>query len=230
MSKSKGIVKRSAGDVVHSTVKGALGAVPYVGPLAAELFQLVIAPPLEKRRSEWMEDIAKRLKELEKEKRISYEELESNDQFVDAILKTTQIALRNSQKEKLEALKNALVNVALGKYTDQDTMHTFLNFIDTFSVWHIRILKLYDDPTKWFEESRRAFPTYIGGLETIMEEAYPDLRGKRTFYDIVWRELSQNGLLTGVSLHTMMTGQGISQRHTTDLGQQFLSFIMTEQF
>jgi hypothetical protein len=228
MSKSKGPAKRSAGDFVHSTVKGALGAIPCAGPLAAELFQLVIAPPLERRRAEWMEDIAKRLKKLEEEKRISYEELGSNDQFVDAILKTTQIALRSSQKEKLEALKNALVNVALGNFTDQDTMHTFLNFIDTFSVWHIRILKLYNDPTRWFEESGRAFPNYFGGLETIMEEAYPDLRGKRNFYDIVWRELSQNGLLTGASLHTMMTGQGLSQRHTTDLGQQFLKFIMTE--
>lgn len=50
--------KKSAGDIAHTSAKAALSALPYVGGPAVELFQLVLQPPLEKRRAEWMERIA----------------------------------------------------------------------------------------------------------------------------------------------------------------------------
>lgn len=43
-------LKNSAGDYVHTTVKGLLSSVPLVGGAVTELFNLVISPPLEKRR------------------------------------------------------------------------------------------------------------------------------------------------------------------------------------
>jgi hypothetical protein len=226
MTKQKDPLKPSAGDYLHSIVKAGLSSVPYGGSAAAELFALVIAPPLEKRRKKWMDDVAERLKRLEVDKRVDLAELQNNDLFIDVVLKTTQFALRNSQKEKLEYLKNALLNVATGKYSDEDTVHSFLNLVDNFSAWHIRILRLYDDPVRWFQEQGKVAPDfYTAGLEAVMETAYPDLRGKREVYDIIWRELSQNGLLGGASLHAMMTGQGLLQRKTTELGRQFLEFI-----
>ncbi len=53
------------GDVAHTMVKAGLSAIPAVGGPVAEIFAAVIAPPLVKRRDEWIEAIAKHLKELE---------------------------------------------------------------------------------------------------------------------------------------------------------------------
>jgi hypothetical protein len=39
-------------DIAHSLVKGGLGAIPVIGSLAAEVFGLVVTPPLEKRRAD----------------------------------------------------------------------------------------------------------------------------------------------------------------------------------
>lgn len=66
-------------DVAHSLAKGGLGAIPVVGSLAAEIFGLVVTPPLEKRRAEWMNEIAEKLKELEDAKVINLEELQNNE-------------------------------------------------------------------------------------------------------------------------------------------------------
>jgi hypothetical protein len=40
------ISKKSAGDWVHALVKGSIGLVPGVGNVAAEVFGLVLAPPV----------------------------------------------------------------------------------------------------------------------------------------------------------------------------------------
>ena len=54
----------SAVDVLHTALRAALGSVPVVGAAAVELFALVVATPLEKRRHRWMEEVATRLVEL----------------------------------------------------------------------------------------------------------------------------------------------------------------------
>jgi ABC-type transport system involved in cytochrome bd biosynthesis fused ATPase/permease subunit len=52
----------SAGDAAHALAKGAAGVVPYAGGFLAELLQMVVAPPLEKRKAEWMNSVADGLK------------------------------------------------------------------------------------------------------------------------------------------------------------------------
>jgi hypothetical protein len=65
----------------------------------------------------------------------------------------------------------------------------------------------------------------MGGLSTILERAYPDLQGRRDFYDQVWRELYGRGLVTTEGLHTTMSAQGLASKRTTDRGDRFLAFI-----
>jgi hypothetical protein len=99
--------KQSKGDVAHSIVKAGLSSVPVIGSAAAELFQNVVQPPLEKRRIQWMDQVGKKLTELE-ENGLKLEELQENEQFISAAMHASQIALRNHQSEKLESLRNAL--------------------------------------------------------------------------------------------------------------------------
>jgi hypothetical protein len=57
--------KTTTKDILYSLAKGGVGSIPIIGALAAEIFSMVITPPMEKRRAEWMNDIAERLKALE---------------------------------------------------------------------------------------------------------------------------------------------------------------------
>jgi len=51
--------------VLHAIAKGALSGIPIGGGVAAEMFGLVLAPPLSKRRDMWFESLAERLKAIE---------------------------------------------------------------------------------------------------------------------------------------------------------------------
>ncbi len=47
-NKNLQVPKRAKGDVAHAVTKAGLSAIPVLGGAAAELFQNVIQPPLEK--------------------------------------------------------------------------------------------------------------------------------------------------------------------------------------
>jgi len=110
------VPKQSIGDVAHAIAKAGLSAIPVVGSPVAELLQLLIQPPIEKRRTEWMSQIGEALRDLEA-KGLKLEDLQNNDQFVSAVMYASQLALRTHQSEKLAALRNAILNVAQGART-----------------------------------------------------------------------------------------------------------------
>src|SRR5215510_5168157 len=93
---------RTSGDLVHVGVKALLGSIPLIGAAAAELFGLVVAPPLERRRGKWMREIGEALSRAHAAKAIDLEQAASNDSFLDTALQASQIALRNHQDEKIE--------------------------------------------------------------------------------------------------------------------------------
>lgn len=143
----------------------------------------------------------------------------------------SNLALRNHQEEKLAALRNAIVNSALPNAPDESLQQIFLNLVDTFTVWHLALLKLFQGPEKWAEENNHKFPNLsAGGLSTIVESAFPQLRGQRAFYDIVWRDLYSSGLVTTDGLHVTMSGHGLMQKRTTEMGDKFLKFISKPEF
>ena len=144
--------KPGKGDVVHAVVRAGLSSIPAVGGPAVELFQMVFAPPLEKRRDEWMNQVGEALRDLEQERGIRLEDLQANDVFIDTVLQATQIAFRSSQEEKRGALRNAIYNAALSNPPEQSLQQIFLDLIDSFTVWHLRILKLFDNPPQWLKK------------------------------------------------------------------------------
>lgn len=222
------VLKATTGDIVHRVIKGSLGAIPFAGGLAAEFFDLVIKPPLSKRLNEWMESVTEGLKGLESNVQgFKLEDLSHNEMFITTVMQATQAATRNHQKEKLEALRNACLNAALPDPPEEDLQMIFLGYIDSFTTWHIRILKLFNDPIEWFKQNGKKFPDFqMGGLESVLTEAYPELRGNRSFYDQVFKDLYERGLINTESLHAMMTGNGLKARRSSDMGKRFICFIM----
>lgn len=226
MTETKKSVKPIKADIAYSIVKAGLGSIPIAGAVASELLTLLITPPLERRRSEWMDELGERLRKLEQEKGLDLASLRENDLFIDTVLYATQLALRTSEQEKIEYLRNAIVNTALGDTPDQSLTKMFLNLIDEFTVWHIRILTLFDDPQSWYIESGKELPKLlIGTLSSVLTEAYPELKSKTDFCNLIWDDLNRAGLHQSGSLQTMMSGNGVLESRTTVFGKQFLEYI-----
>jgi len=207
----------SKGDVAHSIAKSGLSAIPVIGGAAVELFQNVVQPPLEKRRVEWMAQVGEKLQELE-EKGFNLETLQENEQFISAAMYASQLALRTHKEEKIEALRNAVVNVARGQAPEDAMQHIFLNFVDTLTELHIQILKLFQAPTPPPNMS-------MGGLSDVLEYNMPEMRGRQDIYDQLWKDLYMRGLVSTDGMHMTMSGNGLGQKRTTGLGDAFLSFI-----
>lgn len=213
-------------DIEYSIAKAGIGSLPIIGAAAVELLQILVTPPLEKRRIEWMKNIGERIKQLEDERNFDVASLQDNDIFIDVILHTTHHALKTSEREKLDYYKNAILNTALGEHPELSEIQIYLNLIADFTIWHIKILKLFDCPADWFEQNTKLTPDYRTlNLSNILELAYPELIGKREFYTLIWEDLQRASLIyKSRLLHFHTNGSGV----TSSFGKKFLRFIYDE--
>ena len=216
-------------DKSHAAVKAGLAIIPGIGGTAAELFSMVIAPPLEKRRNQWLDDIAERLKSLERAvDGFRVEDLSQNETFITVVMHATQVAIRNHQQEKLEALRNAVLNTAMSKAPENDRQLMFLNFIDELTPWHLRLLRFFDAPETWGNRHNISYPNWHSGSPgNLLEFTFEELSGQRDFYDQVVRDLHYRGLMSIDSLHTRMTVRGMFESRTTEMAKGFLAFILS---
>lgn len=208
---------QSKGDVAHALAKAGLSTIPVVGGPAVEIFQLLVQPPLEKRRAEWMQAVGEKLQQLE-EKGLNLEDLQKNEQFVSAVMHATQAAMRTHVAAKRHALRNAILNIAVGQSADETVLHLLLSFIDDLTEMHLRILKAFHQP---------AVPPGLsmGGLSSVLEYGIPALANRRDIYDQLWKDLYTRGLVNTEGLHVTMTGNGLASRRTTGLGEALLKLI-----
>lgn len=214
------------GDAAHAIVRSGLGAIPFAGTAAIELLNAIVASPLEKRRTKWMEDVGEALKELEDKMGIVLDSLQEKEDFIDVAIEATQLAIKTSIHEKKEALKNAILNSALPAQPEQSLQKMFLSFIDTLTVWHLKLLELFNDPPAYIESHQIQMGNIsTGTMSHLVEKAFPDLRGKRNLYDLIWKDLYSRALVNTDGLHTIMTGSGIIAKRTTEIGRLFLEYI-----
>ena len=63
------------------------------------------------------------------------------------------------------------------------------------------------------------------GLSNILDLAFPELKDRRDFYDIVWQDLYRAGLHGTHTLHAVISANSLMVGRTTDIGKRFLKFI-----
>lgn len=208
------VPQKEPADYAHALAKTIIASVPrwWAAP-ASELFSLVIASPIEKRRDEFLEDIAWVVRETAaRVDDLQPEKLAQNDAFVSAVIYAARIAISTHQREKLDALRNAVLNVALSKTVEEEKHIVFLHLIEVFSVTHFEILRLF--------ANRSIFPA------ARMRE----LRERRALTDPMVIDLNDRGLLVDprpyVSRNREPTDSLTLQQWTlSPLGNEFLMFI-----
>ncbi len=219
--------RATPGDDAHAIARSALGVVPFAGTGAVELFNRIITPPIERRRDEWRIAVGQALDELLNREQLTVSALIADESFTTVLLQASAIAVRNHEREKLEALRNAVLNSAQPLPIDISKREMFLQLVDQFTVWHLRILQLFAAPKEWLNVHRKRAPEFSlsSSLEAVLLAAYPELKDQRDFYDVIGNELHAKGLFNTNGLHGMMTAQGAYQKRTTALADQFLLFI-----
>ena len=219
--------EREFEDQSREAAKIALSAVPVVGGAAAAVFESIFRSPLEQRKNKWLDALADAIRKLqEKVGAIDAESLRDNETFVTIATQATQIALRNHQAEKLEALRNAVLNSPLPNAPDEDTQMIFLNLVDSLTPTHVRLLRLFDDPQGHAEEKSISYDNAItGSLSQLIEDVFPELQGRRDFYNQVVRDLHASGLSGASDTGVMISGSGMLGRRTTTWARQFIQFI-----
>ena len=166
-------------DMTRAGAKTLVSMITFVGGAGAELIGL-LSSPVGLRRDAWLEDLERRLRDLESEiAGFRFEDLAQNEQFVSATLVATQAALKTHQQEKVQALRNAVLHVALGHEPDSDRQQQFLALVDRFTAAHLTLLRFFQDPAGHFERTCRPVPTVPAGTNLLAYEfvrsALPEL-------------------------------------------------------
>jgi hypothetical protein len=193
---------------------------------------LFLNNPLTHRRDAWFQDLAARLEELEGQiGGFSLSTLADNEQFVSATLQATQAALRTHQKEKLEALRNAVLNSAAKREPEDDYQTVFLSLVDRFSPAHLRLLKSFRSPgfTKgaspdymrwrlegWEKQGWHPLPRWIRDHSPGFRDAAQE------FIQVLLSDLHSAGLTRA---ETGSDDLPEGQKWTTEFGNRFLKFI-----
>lgn len=217
---------RSKAEIGASIVSAGISSVPVLGGAAAELFELVLAPSLEKRRDEWLRKLGEAVEELRTRlDGFDPRALEGNEQFVSAVLAASTVAVKTHQEEKLEMLRNALVNAVLPGAPDEHEQMTFLRFVDVLTPLHVRVLRFLEDPNRWYDEAGADKPSFsMGGLGAILFPAFREFSEETleaVLFDLDQRRLSD----AAGSLRVGMTSAGVWSSRVRPLGTRFLAFV-----
>lgn len=220
-------LKNTSGDYVHSVVNAAVSSIPIFGSAASEIFNMVIASPIEKRKEKWMITIAEELDKLQdKTENFDVHSLCDNDLFISILNRASQLALSNHQAEKINALKNAVVNTALNINIDENEQMMFLTLIDTMTPWHIKIIFYFENPVSRFAENNLKPKEYaMGAPILLLQEFYPELKEREDFVKNIVSDLYNKGILSINDLNCSMSSSGMYSSRLTEYGSRFLKFI-----
>ncbi len=190
---------------------------------------LIYTPVYERRMLIWYKQVIAAIKHLRQHHRELEEDvLKLNESFLTTALHAVQIAARTHQENKREALRNAVLNSALPNAPDEDVQLMFLNAIDVFGKWHIKLLDFMSAPFDRIKEVPRPIPGMKGEWVRVMLaswQAFPELGGRQTFVTQVIEDLKNRGFVE--SRHLLGTFVELERSYTTDLGERFLKFIKT---
>ena len=182
---------------------------PFLGS-GITLFDLLTTPARSRRMSDWCEDLRQRLNDLSrKAKDLTPEKLADSDAFQSAFAQATTAALKTHQKEKLEALRNAVLNVAVGTSLSDDLQTLFINLVDGFTPQHLLALD-------YLEHRNQALWAKLSPHRDLIDQAVTDLNSRGMIKDT--RPYAARGRDTPEPLIS-------SPWEISGMGKQFLTFI-----
>jgi hypothetical protein len=208
--------KADAADVRHR-VEAAIAATNSITGVVAAIAGL-LTPPLEQRRTEWFEQLWEALTQLQNRLGdFDINELAANEQFVTAVLHATTVAVRTHRKEKHDALRNAVLNVAAGTAPEDDLQMMFLDALDDLTPSHIGVL------------ASRANADKVSAGESmhlVADRIRPAGMGNEMLAQIV-RDLESRGFVETTTSWEQLDASSATHAgvRLTEHGKRFLDFV-----
>jgi hypothetical protein len=226
---------RTAFDYGLAVAKVAAIAFPFLGA-GVTLVDLVTAPMRGKRFSDWCEELRLSLNELsDKVDGLTPEALAKDEAFFSTFAQAAQSAIRTHQREKLDALRNAVLNTAIGNSQSPDYDMVFLSLIERFTPLHLKVLATFATeafPPRYIDESlgddpsssRQADYERRQSLYQWVRARVPDLEGDEGFLQALLTDLSGAGLTT---IHPEIRSVAADRLGgtATEFGRALLRFI-----
>lgn len=210
-------------EIIEISAKTALSVIPVGGALIAGVWDSIKSNCAQKRLEDWQNRIEERLSKIE----LSLEEVGQNENFTSAMFQATELAIKTSENEKREFLANAVLNSLTCTFEESIVM-MFLNMIEKYTIWHLKILDFFENPEKFNNVNKSKY--YMGSPKTVLFDVYPELKEKEKYVDKIVKELYSDGLMTTESLNTMMTADGMVASRTSEIGKDFIRFITTKEY
>jgi hypothetical protein len=201
-----------------------ISAISYTGDPAKEFYSAIIAKPFNERSGKWIESIAESLKRLEG---CNIEELYYNETFITIVMHASQSAIRNHQEEKLDALRNAVLNSALPNPPEEDLQLIFINLIDSFVPWHLKALYFLNNPKKYNISSMGIAKAKLSIKRdfNILMAPFPELINRGSFCRLLIRNLLSLNLIYSDADDLDYGTKNKNEFIVTGMGCKFLKFI-----
>lgn len=213
-------------DLAYNASGAAIASIPGVGPAAEALFKNIVSEPLQKRRDKWFTKLAFALRELqERFNGFDPNDLKDNENFIDVVSSATQAAMKTHNEARREALKNAVLNSAVGMTVDDVLQGKFLRLIEEFTGVHIRILSVLANPGN-FDNCQEMAAQMMGSQIRVIRAEIPQKEINESIFDIALNELNNEGLINIDELRRgTLVGRFLLSKRTTEIGDLFLKFI-----
>ncbi len=250
-------LKPSIGDYGYALINaGASTGISIIFPPFAPIFSalfgtVILPPPISKRLNDFLSEVTEELKELEqKVENFKIEDLAKNESFLTTLIHAYELVIRTHQEEKLEALRNAVLNSALPNAPEDDIKIIFLKLIESFTVTHIKLLKffsesksegwIYDlaeniDHNFYFADSDSqdniSIKIMTFDFNKVLEYVFPDFIENNLLYHYTLKDLiSQEMLIADSSAGTLsyvniIPINGYIEPQVQPFGKQFIKFI-----
>jgi hypothetical protein len=216
--------KSTARELLERGVGGVVGMIPIAGNPIAVAFATAVGWSFNRRMTAWFDELAEALSELqERTDGLSFDKLAENDGFVDAVVAATRAAQATHAEEKLEALRNGVLNTLGPDAPTLDEQARFFRLVEQFTPPHLRFLAFLDDPGPFFDAAGASRPmsTHVARHDLI-ETALPELANPKDWAILLEDDLIAAGLLD-------RDRDAPWQSATTRLGKRFLAFIREPQ-
>lgn len=222
-------IQLNAEDDIYNTLKIALaaGAGYLTGDptvIVAATLTSIFTPPIQKRRDKLLLELAKGFVVLkQKVEGFSIVGLTQNELFLTALTQSAQAAMRAHQQQKLEALRNAVLNVALPGAPEDNIALMFIGLVDALTPWHLQFLTVFS--TDYLSDSQGLW--ICGDDPGCIGDTVPELKGRPELRDMIISDLTARGLIyaSGPDGEIDTSGHYPFRAGVTELGNQFLKFI-----
>lgn len=137
--------------LILATAKGAVSAIPIVGGLLAE-YAGILGETIKGRADRWEGRVEAAVNEIERRFDRLPADLFRDEGFVTALQLASAIAMRESRRDKVDLLRNALISSASGKY-EPFAQEQLMRQLESLTPEHVQVLG-------WVYESAEALATF----------------------------------------------------------------------